>query len=167
MRHTFLKSLALVVLVIAVTSCSKGDDPAPDDNNNNNNGTSADQTIQVVQTGSWRITSFIDSGQNETADFTGYTFSFNTNGTLVATNGSETIMGTWNVTDGSANSSNDDDGNSTDDDNFNIFFSVPDTSKFDDLIDDWDFISVTNTKIELIDISGGNGGTDYLTFEKL
>ena len=27
-------------------------------------------------------------------------------------------------------------------------------------------ISQKYTKIELIDISGGNGGTDYLTFEK-
>jgi hypothetical protein len=44
---------------------------------------------------------------------------------------------------------------------------VPESSDFEDLVDDWDFISVSNTKIELIDISGGNGGTDYLTFERL
>ena len=37
---------------------------------------------------------------------------------------------------------------------------------FEDLNDDWDFISQSSTKIELIDVSGGNGGTDYLTFEK-
>jgi hypothetical protein len=37
---------------------------------------------------------------------------------------------------------------------------------FEDLNDDWDIISRSSTKIELIDISGGNGGTDYLTFEK-
>jgi Lipocalin-like domain len=167
MRNTFLKSFSLFVLAIAFTACSKGDDPAPIDDNNNNNGTSADQTIQVAQAGTWRITSFIDSGENKTSDFAGYEFSFNANGTLVATNGTETISGTWSVTDDSANSSNDDDGNSTDDDDFIIFFAVPDTNKFDDLIDDWDFISVSATKIALIDISGGNGGTDYLTFEKL
>ena len=67
--------------------------------------------------------------------------------------------------DSSSNSSSDDDGNSIEDDDFNIFFSVPNSHNFDDLIDDWDFISVSNTKIELIDVSGGNGGTDYLTFE--
>jgi len=47
---------------------------------------------------------------------------------------------------------------------FNIFFASP--PDFEDLSDDWDFISHTSTKIELIDMSGGNGGTDYLTFEK-
>ncbi|MDA0719138.1 MAG: hypothetical protein O2934_03230 [Bacteroidetes bacterium] len=59
------------------------------------------------------------------------------------------------------------DGNSSDDDDFILDFAVPESSDFEDLIDDWDFISVSNTKIELIDISGGNGGTDYLTFERL
>lgn len=167
MRRTFFKSLTLVALVLAFTACSEGDDPAPIDDNNNNNGTSADQTSQIVETSTWRITKFIDSGQDETNNFVGYEFSFNTNGTLIASNGSETISGTWSIVDDSANSSTDDDGNSTDDDDFNIFFAVPDTSDFDDLIDDWDFISVTNTKIELIDISGGNGGTDYLTFTKI
>jgi hypothetical protein len=59
------------------------------------------------------------------------------------------------------------DGNSSDDDDdFILDFAVPESSDFEDLIDDWDFISVSNTKIELIDISGGNGGADYLTFER-
>lgn len=44
-----------------------------------------------------------------------------------------------------------------------MFTSPPD---FEELTDDWDIISQTSSKIELIDISGGNGGTDYLTFQK-
>jgi hypothetical protein len=47
---------------------------------------------------------------------------------------------------------------------FNIFFAAP--PDFENLSDDWDFILYKSTKIELIDMSGGNGGTDYLTFEK-
>jgi len=47
---------------------------------------------------------------------------------------------------------------------FNLNFNV--TNNFQDLNDDWDFISQSETKIELIDISGGGGGTDYLTFVK-
>jgi hypothetical protein len=46
----------------------------------------------------------------------------------------------------------------------NIVFTSPDD--FEDLTEDWDFISETSSKMELIHISGGNGGTDYLTFEK-
>jgi len=41
--------------------------------------------------------------------------------------------------------------------NFNL------TNDFEDLNDDWHFVSQSSTKIELIDISGG---TDNLTFEK-
>lgn len=44
-------------------------------------------------------------------------------------------------------------------------FSSP-TVFADELTDDWDIISYTDTKIQLVDVSGGNGGTDYLTFEK-
>ncbi|MCB0457968.1 MAG: hypothetical protein KDC91_09510 [Flavobacteriaceae bacterium] len=120
----------------------------------------------MAQSGTWRITSFIDSGQDETSDFNGYIFTFNENGTVTATKGATTISGTWSVSDDSSNSSSDDDGNSTDDDDFNLFFSVSPDSDFEDLNDDWDFISVSSTKMELIDISGGNGGTDYLTFQK-
>jgi len=162
MRKNLLNAVIALVMGLATVACSSGDDPAPNDNNNNTTS-SVDQTIQIASVGNWRITSFIDSGQNETADFNGYTFTFNTNGTLVATNGTTTVNGTWSVTD--SNSSGDDD--NFEDDDFNIFFPVPDGNKFEDLNDDWDFISVSATKIELIDISGGNGGTDYLTFEKI
>jgi hypothetical protein len=55
-------------------------------------------------------------------------------------------------------------GSSSDDLDFNISFASP--PDFEELSDDWDFISQSSSKIELIDVSGGNGGTDYLTFEK-
>src|SRR5690606_23235388 len=35
---------------------------------------------------------------------------------------------------------------------------------FEDLNDDWDLISFDTQIIKLIDVSGGNGGTDYLNF---
>ncbi|MEZ4858934.1 MAG: hypothetical protein R2781_09005 [Flavobacteriaceae bacterium] len=162
MKKKFLIVALVFSMFLAFAACSEGNDPAPFTPNT----TSADQTAQVVESGDWRITSFIDSGQDETSDFTGYIFTFNENGTVTATKGNETISGTWSISDSNNNSSSDDDGNSIDDDDFNLFFSVSPDSNFEDLNDDWDFISVSNTKIELIDISGGNGGTDYLTFEK-
>ncbi|MBK5192687.1 MAG: hypothetical protein JJE07_05645 [Flavobacteriaceae bacterium] len=111
-----------------------------------------------LQSGTWKITKFLDSGDDETNHFTGYNFTFGSNGTLTVANGSNTFNGTWSITD---SNSNDD----TQDDlelviNFNL------TNDFEDLNDDWDFVSQSSTKIELIDISGGNGGTDNLTFEK-
>ena len=156
-----IKSFGLVALACLVfIACDKEDD------SQNNDGTSADQVAAIAANGAWSITYFYDTDEDETANFSGYTFTFNANGAVIATNGSDTVDGVWSVIDSSSNSSSDDDGNSTDDDDFNLFFDVPATSDFEDLNDDWDIIEVTANKIELIDISGGNGGTDYLTFTK-
>ena len=154
----------IAAMSLFVMACDSSDD-SNDDNNNSSN--SADLTSEIMEQGDWQITRFEDSGVDQTNDFSGYTFVFNTNGTVAASNGTQTIDGTWNIYDDSSNSSSDDDGNSSDDDDFILSFNVAETSDFEDLNDDWDFISVGATKIELIDISGGNGGTDYLTFERL
>lgn len=156
-----IKLLSLIFSVFLLISC--GDD---DNDNSTIPGTSADQTTQIAQDGTWRITKFIDSGQDETSDFGSYTFTFNSNGTVDAVNDIRAVTGTWSITDDSGNDSSDDDGNSSDDDDFILFFTVSDSDSFEDLNDDWDFVSVSTTKIELIDVSGGNGGTDLLTFER-
>jgi hypothetical protein len=147
-------------------ACDSSDD-SNDDNNNNSSSNSADLTSEIMEQGDWQVTYFVDSGVDQTNDFNGYTFVFNTDGTVIASNGNQTVNGTWNIFDDSSNSSSDDDGNSSDDDDFILDFAVPESSDFEDLNDEWDFSSVSNSKIELIDISGGNGDTDYLTFERL
>ncbi len=111
-----------------------------------------------VEMGTWHITKYIDDGNDEMNHFTGYNFTFGNSNVLTAANSTNSYTGSWSISD----SNSDDD--SQNDLDFNIFFALP--PDFEDLSDDWDFISHTSTKIELIDISGGNGGTDYLTFEK-
>lgn len=162
MKNLISKIIVTLVIAISIIACSK------DESNTAaaDNGTSADQVALMVQSGTWRITYFWDTDKDETDHFAGYVFTFNADGTLIAVKGNVTVNGTWSVIDDSGNSSSDDDGNSTDDDDFNILFSVPETSDFDDLNDDWDIISATANKIELTDVSGGNGGIDFLTFEK-
>lgn len=151
MKSIFLKSVLFLTLSLFLNSCSSDDD-------NSSGGNQIPTIISNVEDGTWRITKFIDSGDNETNHFNGYNFTFNSSGVLSAANGANTYNGTWSVTDSSSSSS------SSDDLDFNIsFVSPPD---FEELSDDWDFISQSSTKIELIDVSGGNGGTDYLTFEK-
>ncbi|MFC0520001.1 hypothetical protein ACFFGL_04790 [Mesonia maritima] len=148
-------------------SCSDDDDSS-DDNNNNNNSQLVATITNNVKDGNWIITKFIDSGQDETNDFNGYSFSFEDNSVLTATKEANVMTGTWSVTDSDDDDSDDDNPSNDDDDDidFNIFFNVDDSNNFEDLNDDWDIVSQTSTKIELIDVSGGNGGTDYLTFEK-
>lgn len=132
--------------MISFTSCKKKDDKIKTD------------VETSVQSGTWRITKFVDSGSDETSNFTGYNFTFNSSGVLNANNGTNNYDGTWSISD----SSSDDD--SQDDLDFNISFSL--TNDFEDLVDDWDFVSQADAKIELKDVSGGSGETDYLTFEK-
>ncbi|MCF8258026.1 MAG: hypothetical protein K9J06_10745 [Flavobacteriales bacterium] len=144
-----LSILACVVGLSSIVSCTTNED-----------GTNVTQS-QVetnVQSGTWRITKFIDSGTDETNHFTGYNFTFNDSGVLSAGNGTNSYDGSWSISD---SNSNDD---SQDDLDFNINFNL--TNDFEDLVDDWNFVSQSATRIELTDVSGGNGGTDLLTFEK-
>ena len=152
----------ILMLSLILTSCSS--DEAVIDNS-----VKIEQIKDVAKSGTWRITSFIDSGNDETNNFSGYDFTFNNDGTLTATNGSNTYNGTWSVTeddDSSDDDSSDDDNSegSSNDIDFNIFFAAP--SNFEELSEDWDIVSSNNSKIDLRHVSGGNGGTDKLTFTK-
>ncbi len=55
-------------------------------------------------------------------------------------------------------------GNSSGEIDFNIFFAAPED--FAELTEDWNIISYSANKIELIHVSGGDGDVDLLTFEK-
>ncbi|PHS68100.1 MAG: hypothetical protein COB12_01995 [Flavobacterium sp.] len=143
-------------VLITVISCSTTDDNNVDDSSSGDNST-ANQIENTAQTGTWRITYFYDSDHEETNSFSGYNFTFNSDGSLIAVNGNTTITGSWSITDSSSSSSDDDH-------HFNIFFASP--NDFEELSDDWEIISTSDTKIKLTDVSGGNGGIDFLTFEK-
>ncbi len=142
-------------------TCSSDDD----------GGTPNDNSIQIAELtsiaidGTWEVQSYIDSGQDETSDFNGYTFIFTSSGDITATSQTATRTGTWSITDDS-NSSDDDDGNVSDID-FNIMFAVTSSEdEFEDLNDDWDVLSYSNSQIQLQDVSGGDGSIDTLVFVK-
>jgi hypothetical protein len=146
-----MKKILLPVIALGLlAACSKW--------NNSQN-----QINKTAIDGTWIVSSYIDDGDDETADFTTFRLDFLDDGTLNATDllssNSNPYVGTWSITD---SNSNDDD--SLDDLDFNINFAVG--NKLDDLSDDWDIISYTDTEIKLIDVSGGGGGTDYLTLTK-
>lgn len=149
------KAFSIAFLAVALIACKKKSD---DSSTASSNSTATINTITSnVSQGTWRITKYIDSGADHLSSFSGYTFTFGS-GSVSATNGSSSASGTWSVSD----SNNSDD--NPDDLHFNLSFSSG--NPFNELTDDWQFISHSSVKIELIDQSGGNGGTDYLTFEK-
>ena len=146
------QSILLLLVTVFFLSCSSDD--------SNSNGTNSISSItSAVASGTWKITYYFDTDKEETSNFSGYNFTFGSNGVLTATNGTLTQTGTWSVTD-----SNSDDDNSISDLDFNIAFTSPAT--FLELTDDWEIIERTSTVIKIKDVSGGNGGTDYLTFTK-
>ncbi|WP_417350430.1 hypothetical protein [Flavobacterium alkalisoli] len=153
MKKHVLKLMLACTLIISAAACS-----SDDDNSFVNNDLS--EIISMAQSGSWKISSYVDSGNDETNHFTGYNFTFGSGGVLTATNGDATYTGTWSVTND--DDSNDD--NPSGDVDFNIAFTSP--ADFADLTDDWHIVQVTATTISLIDVSGGNGGTDTLVFVK-
>lgn len=147
-----ISAFIAIFMLFIPTACSDDDDTQ---------STSVDPTpvINTVNNGTWRVTLYNDSGTVETTNFTGYNFTFGPSSVLTAINGSTTVNGTWSVT-----SDNSGDDSSSNDLDFNIAFATP--ANFAELTEDWNIISYTSTKIELIHVSGGGGGTDYLTFEK-
>jgi len=152
--------LVMLLMLTGMIAC--------DDNGDDVNPATQAQISEVksiASEGQWIVTYFWDSDKDETSSFTGYSFDFAANGSLVATKSATSITGQWSITgEDDDDDDSDDDDDDYDDVDFNIVFSTP--ADFEELTEDWHIISISNTKIELIHVSGGNGGTDYLTFER-
>jgi hypothetical protein len=127
-------------------------DDSIDDCNSNSGGGSGGNTdfATVLTSGSWKITYFFDD-VDETTIFNSYNFVFNPNGTSIAS-GNQVINGTWNTYLNSGTQK------------LNLVF---DGLTLDEIEEDWNIIEFTPTLIRLKHVSGGNGGTDYLTFTKI
>ena len=151
---TQVKNLLTAILFFTLlVSCSRSND---DENNSVSYQTFDVNLVQnTAQSGDWRITYFYDSNRDETGYYSGYRFTFNPNGTVIAVNGETEINGVWSIY-------NDSDDNYTE---FNIFFATP--YLFEEISDDWVIKTISDTKIELIDDSHNDNDIDYLTFEKI
>lgn len=121
--------------------------------------TSSPQTVTTtnvnnsVVAGTWRVTYYFDTDHDSTSRFAGYAFVFASNGVVTATrSGDPAITGTWST--------------GADDSQVKLVLSFSTPASFANISDDWHVTERTDTKITLQDVSGGNGGTDYLTFEK-
>ena len=135
--------LILPVLAILLASCSNSDttsDPVAD---------LSTKTNMVVQS-DWVVTQYTDSGKDETTDYSGYKFKFNTDGTFVAVSSAATFNGTWNLAPGS-NSPDDSGNNSTDDKLNKLTISITGNKQMDHLSHKWLADKITATEIWLRD----------------
>jgi heat shock protein HslJ len=114
----YILALVIAFCTLQSSSCSKHD--------------SLPTTTQTNTEGNWRLSLYFDNS-DETYKFSGYTFSFNSNGQVAATNGTNTVTGTWSQTSNK----------------FNIDFGS--AAVFNDLNDDWLIETKTSTSIQLKD----------------
>ncbi len=139
MKTTFFTCL---VILFGVLACSK---------------TSPKKVEKTITDGSWKITLFMEDNEDETYYFNGFVFTFKSDNTVSAVNGSTTINGTWKL----EKESDDDNPKHTE-----LILNFPVQNNFDELNDDWHVIKLESKRIELEDVSG-DGSVDRLIFERI
>jgi hypothetical protein len=112
---------------------------------------STNDLIDIIIDGHWIVTNYNDDGVNETENYDEYQFTFNTDETVVATNNTSTIAGTWSTT--------------IDDDQLKMILDFGAQTPLDEFNDDWDVFDLDLDRIELKDES--NNDIDILVFEKI
>jgi hypothetical protein len=140
MKRKFFASLLSLTIVFA-TSCSKSSNSTP--------ANAAVVASQSAVSGTWRVSSFINSGTNETAAFAGYSFVFS-GATVTATKNGIITNGAWSVNTSSVK--------------FIIDLGPRGSSNIPlgELTDDWRITSANDTQIQLQDDSN----VEFVTFTK-
>jgi hypothetical protein len=108
----------------------------------------------ILMAGDWVVARYSEDGVDQTADYIGYDFTFGMENELtVSTNMDPLKSGLWKVL-------RDSDGS------LEVYLNLGDDGDiFSELTDGWDFVSITETRLELKDISG-DGSLDTLVFER-
>jgi hypothetical protein len=140
------KLLVGLALIVGLASCKK-DDKKTDDTS----AAGSSNITNIVEQDSWKVTLYNDSGSDKTSSYNGYVFTFKS-GTVSASKAGSTVTGTYAY--------------KLDDSKHKLVLNFASPASFSELSDDWHIVEQTTTKIRLEDVSGGNGGTDLLTFEK-
>lgn len=136
------KTLPLLLFAATLLSCTACM------NDSNDNTTTTDETL--TNAGIWRVTYFWDKDKDETSDFAGYTFVFESGGVFKATKMGVTTNGTWQL---SSNGSK-------------LIINTGVTTKpLEELNDDWLLIGKADKRIQLKDDSDDDDGEELLTFE--
>ena len=108
-----------------------------------------DMVISTLNSSTWKITWYVDSGKDETSDYEGALITFNTGGNLLGSQGLLSYPGTW--------------ASEYDDNVVKLDMDFGGVNPFSKLNDDWRVLSRTENEIKLSSESGGGSGIDYLT----
>jgi hypothetical protein len=118
----------------------------------NGEGDEHNVTTFIVE-GHWLVAKYDDSGENKTANYAGFSFTFAADSTVMATNNNETISGTWSEV--------------KDDEMHKLVLDFGTVVPFDAFNGDWNVVEFSETRVELKDMNGGEGSTEVLVFERM
>lgn len=118
---------------------------------NTNAGSGGNQNfVSILTNGTWHVSYYFDDS-DETLNYKGYNFTFNSNETVTVVKEKNTIAGNWSTF---VNNSQD------------IFLLKFDDSKLEELEEDWKITEFTTKKVRLTNKSSSDGVTDHLYFTK-
>ncbi|MRI02291.1 hypothetical protein GH721_17230 [Kriegella sp. EG-1] len=153
MKKNILNLMAIVAFVIGAISCEKNE--GTEEVKISSADVAAIKTVMI--SGDWYISNYFDSQNELTTEYAEFTFGFNENGTITATDGDSSLSGAWLV-----KSQSDDEKNTVD---FELHFASPE--KFKKLSQDWQVMKYTDSQIDLTYIDDDDvDGTRLLSFKK-
>lgn len=128
----------MLALTGIISSCKNAsDDPVP----SSTNAITQDKMEEMISDYEWKVSEFIDKGEDETYKFNGYVFNFKKDKILEVKFGDNTATGSWSV------AKNDDNSGSAD----RFIISVLGNDTLDEASNDWIRIEVTEDLISLKD----------------
>lgn len=144
-----MKKILILLAVVVFASCSSDDDAG-------DVYTSEFEDIKTtLSEGQWEVSTFIDDEVDKTSIFESFVFTFNEDGTVEGKTDLFTEPGTWAYDNTSSASEK-------------LVIAFGETEPLSEISDDWDIISVSNSKVELSDSNDdGNNDIELLTFTKL
>ena len=131
-------------------SCKQDNTGSPTPHNPPPNPGTPEIVTNVLSTGTWKVTSYIDNTTDKTSLVSSYLFHFSKSGSCTADNGSNTYTGMWHC--------------GWDDTLIKLRLTFPIPGELAKISGNWQVIETTESKVLLIDTSGG---TDLLIFKKL
>ncbi len=142
-KNCFSLLFLFVILAGMTASCRR----SHDDNSGGPN-------IVSPASGAWKVTYFFDK-KDETGHFSAFVFEFQNDGTLLAVRAGDTYRGIWrSFTDSGVQK-------------FVMNFPGVHPSALEELEEDWRIIQLDLSLMYFDHVSGGDGGTDIVKFEKI
>ena len=171
MKKMHLKSMLILALGAVFLSCESDDHS---DSMGRFDRLDVTTLTATAETGQWKVATFVDEDDDddddsrvETADFNGFAFQFNADGSLLVIKDDLEVTGTWRVY---LDDDSDDDSNDDDELEFDITLNTSNYA-LQELVDDWDVVEYTNNRIHLVDYDDDDNGNrieeEVLIFERI